>query len=78
MHVQGSKHQAYLQDRHDWDNSTWNSIDWKGIKSGWVSFAGTLEANKNLKEYAWLAQYWTTESKDISRCNRFAQMSKVP
>jgi hypothetical protein len=25
-----------------------------------------------------LAQYWTTESKDISRCNRFAQMSKVP
>jgi hypothetical protein len=25
-----------------------------------------------------LAQYWTTESKDISGCNQFAQMSKVP
>jgi hypothetical protein len=54
MHVQGSKHRAYLQDKHDWDNSTWNSIDWKGIKSGYLSL-GPLKRIKTSKSmHGWL------------------------
>jgi hypothetical protein len=37
LHIQGSKHQKYLQVKHEWDNATWNSIDWKGLKSGFLS-----------------------------------------
>jgi hypothetical protein len=37
LHIQGSKHCKYLQDKHEWDNATWNSIDWKGLKSGFLS-----------------------------------------
>jgi hypothetical protein len=37
LHIQGSKHRKYLQDKHKWDNATWNSIDWKGLKSGFLS-----------------------------------------
>jgi hypothetical protein len=54
MHMQGSKHQAYLQDRHDWDNSTWNSIDWKGIKSRYL-LLGPLKRIKTSKSmHGWL------------------------
>jgi hypothetical protein len=48
LRIQGSKHRAYLQDRHDWDNVTWNSIDWKGLKSGFLSL-GPLKWIKMLK-----------------------------
>jgi hypothetical protein len=37
LHIQGSKHRKYLQVKHEWDNATWNSIDWKGLKSGFLS-----------------------------------------
>jgi hypothetical protein len=37
MQIQGSKHHTYLQDRHNWSDQTWNSIDWKGLKSGYLS-----------------------------------------
>ncbi len=37
LHIQGSKHRKYLQDKHEWDNATWNSIDWKGLKLGFLS-----------------------------------------
>jgi hypothetical protein len=54
MHMQGSKHWAYLQDKNDWDNDTWNSIDWKGIKSGYP-FLGPLKWIKMSKSmHGWL------------------------
>ena len=37
MHIQGSNHCKYLQDKHDWINTTWQSLDWKGMKSGYLS-----------------------------------------
>jgi hypothetical protein len=37
LHIQGSKHHKYLQDKHEWDNATWNSINLKGLKSGFLS-----------------------------------------
>jgi len=37
MHIQGSKHRKYLQDKLNWDDAMWNSIDWKGLKSGYLS-----------------------------------------
>jgi hypothetical protein len=45
MHIQGSKHCKYLQGKHKWDNATLDSIDWKGLKSGFLSL-GPL---KNIK-----------------------------
>jgi hypothetical protein len=46
---------AYLQDRHDWDNDTWNSIDWKeGLKSGFL-LLGPLKRIKTSKSmHGWL------------------------
>ncbi len=37
LKIQGSKHRKYLQDKHDWNDVPWNSIDWKGLKSGFLS-----------------------------------------
>ncbi len=37
MHIQGSKHRKYLQGKHKWDDATWNSIEWKGLNSGYLS-----------------------------------------
>jgi hypothetical protein len=37
LKIQGSKHHKYLQDKNDWNDATWNSIDWKGLKSGFLS-----------------------------------------
>ncbi len=37
LHIQGSKHHKYLQEKHEWDNATWKSIDRKGLKSGFLS-----------------------------------------
>jgi hypothetical protein len=33
LKIQGSKHRKYLQDKHGWENTVWNSLDWQGIKS---------------------------------------------
>jgi hypothetical protein len=49
MHIQGSKHCKYLQDKHEW-----NSINWKGLKSGFLSL-GPLKCIKTLKSmHGWL------------------------
>jgi hypothetical protein len=54
MHIHGSKHCKYLQDKHDWNNATWQSIDWKGMKSGYLSL-GPLKQIKTLKSiHGWL------------------------
>jgi hypothetical protein len=54
LRIQWSKHRAYLQDRHDWDNVTWNSIDWKGLKSRFLSL-GPLKRIKTSKSmHGWL------------------------
>jgi hypothetical protein len=37
LHIQGSKHHKYLWDRHEWTDAVWNSIDWQGLKSGFLS-----------------------------------------
>jgi hypothetical protein len=62
MHIQGSKHRTYLQDKHAWTDATWNSIDWKGLKSGFLSLGpwgesrpqrvcmvGLIQVNRNQK-----------------------------
>jgi hypothetical protein len=55
MHIQGSKHRKYLQDKHEWDyDAMWNSIDWKGLKSGCLSL-GPLKRIKTSKSmHGWL------------------------
>jgi hypothetical protein len=54
LHIQGSKHRKYLQVKHEWDNATWNSIDWKGLKSGFLSL-GPLKRVKTSKSiHGWL------------------------
>jgi hypothetical protein len=54
LHIQGSKHQKYLQKKHEWDDATYNSIDWRGIKSGFLSL-GPLNRIKTSKSiHGWL------------------------
>jgi len=53
-HIQGSKHRKYLQDRHNWSNAVWKSIDWRGLKSGYLSL-GPLKRIKTSKSiHGWL------------------------
>jgi hypothetical protein len=54
LRIQGSKHRAYLQDRHDWDNATWNRIDWKGLKSGFLSLGPLKRIKMSKSMHGWL------------------------
>jgi hypothetical protein len=55
LNIQGRKHQKYLQDKHDWDTQTWNSIDKKALKSSFLSL-GPLKWIKTSKSihHGWL------------------------
>jgi hypothetical protein len=54
LKIQGSKCQKYLQDKHGWDNTKWNSLDWQGIESGFLSL-GPLKRIKTSKSmHGWL------------------------
>jgi hypothetical protein len=54
LNIQGQKHQKYLQDKHDWDTQTWNSIDKKALKSSFLSL-GPLQRIKASKSIlGWL------------------------
>jgi hypothetical protein len=54
LHIQGSKHRKYLQDKHEWDNATWNSIDWKGLKSGFLSLRPLKRVKTSKSMHGWL------------------------
>jgi hypothetical protein len=54
LKIQGSKHQKYLQDKHAWANAVWISLDWTGIKSGFL-LLGPLKQIKTTKSmHGWL------------------------
>jgi hypothetical protein len=54
LHIQGSKHRKYLQVKHEWDNATWNSIDWKGLKSGFLSLGPLKQVKTSKSIHGWL------------------------
>jgi hypothetical protein len=54
LHIQGSKHRKYLQEKHEWDNATWNSIDWKGLKSGFLSLGPLKRVKTSKSTHGWL------------------------
>jgi hypothetical protein len=31
LHIQGWKHQQYLQDKHSWDHNVWQSLNWRAL-----------------------------------------------
>jgi hypothetical protein len=54
LKIQGSKHQKYLQDKHAWANAVWNSLNWTGTTSGFLSL-GPLKRIKTSKSmHGWL------------------------
>jgi hypothetical protein len=70
LHIQGSKHQKYLQEKPEWDNSTWNSIDWKGLKSGFLSL-GPLKWVKSSKSiHGWQKSKISPYATDSHKCPR--------
>jgi hypothetical protein len=53
-HIQCRRHRKYLQDKHGWEDVTWDSIDWKGLKSRCLSL-GPLKRIKIPKSmHGWL------------------------
>jgi hypothetical protein len=75
LHIQGSKHRKYLQVKHEWDNATWNSIEWKGLKSGFLSL-GPLKWVKTSKSiHGWLntghhKSKISPDAPDLHKCPR--------
>jgi hypothetical protein len=54
LHIQGSKQQKYLQEKHEWNNATWNSIDSKGLKSGFLSLGPLKQVKTSKSIHGWL------------------------
>jgi hypothetical protein len=75
LHIQGQKHWQYLQDKHSWDNTVWQSLNWRALKSAYLSLGWTSPMNQNIQDYSWVAQYWSPEIQDISWCCWLTQMS---
>ena len=54
LHIQGCKHRKYLQDKHEWDNPTWNSIDWHGLKAAFLSLGPLHHVKTSKSVHGWL------------------------
>ena len=54
LHIQGQKHHKYLQDKHEWDNPTWNSIDWHGLKAAFLSLSPIRHVKTPKSIHGWL------------------------
>ena len=67
-HVQGKKHRNYLQNCHDWDNETWDSINFLALKSAFLTL-GPLQ-HCMFKVIAQMAEHWKAETKNITRGSR--------
>ncbi len=72
----------YLQDRHKWDDTTWNSINWKGLKSGYLSL-GPLKWIKTSKSmHGWLNTGWqklkmSLDAPESHKCPRCQEMNET-
>ncbi len=54
LKIQGSKKHKYLQDKNDSNDVTWNSIDWKGLKSGFLSLSPLKWIKTSKSRHKWL------------------------
>jgi hypothetical protein len=75
MHIQGSKHRTYLQDKHAWTDATWNSINWKGLKSGFLSLGPLRQIKTSKSMHGWLntgqqKSKISPDATDLHKCPR--------
>jgi hypothetical protein len=54
LNIQWREHQKCLQDKFEWDNSTWDIINWKGIKSGFLSLGPLKQMKTSKSMHGWL------------------------
>ena len=80
-HVQGSKHRKYLQKKREWGDATCNSVDWRGVKSGFLSL-GPLRRIKTSKSiHGWLnagrqKEKMSPDAADSHKCPRRLEPSE--
>ena len=75
LHIQGHKHRKYLQDKHEWDNPTWNSINWRGLKAAFLSLSPLHHMKTSKSVHGWLNT--GCQKSKISGCCQFAQVSPL-
>jgi hypothetical protein len=56
VHVQGKKHRKYLQQKHEWSDDEWNSVDWKGLKDAFLG----LDPMKRISCSKWIHGWLNT------------------
>ena len=54
VHVQGKKHRKYLQQKHEWSDDEWNSIDWKGLKDAFLGLDPMKRISCSKRIHGWL------------------------
>jgi hypothetical protein len=76
LHIQGSKHRTYLQDKHSWDDSLakhWLESSKVHLPVTWSSLM-----NQDFQEHSWVAKYWPPEVQDLSQCCWLSQVPPLP
>jgi hypothetical protein len=54
LKIQGSKHQKYLRNKHAWADAVWISLDWTGIKSGFLLLGPLKQIKTSKSMHGWL------------------------
>jgi hypothetical protein len=78
LHIQWSKQEKFLQDKHGWSDKAWNSINWKDFKGAFLSL-GPLKCIKTSKSiHSWLnTGHWKSkispDAIDSHHCPRCLQ-----
>jgi hypothetical protein len=73
LHIQGSKHRTYLQDKDDSLAKHWLESSKVHLPVTWSSMM-----NQDFQEHSWVAKYWPPEVQDLSRCCWLSQVPPLP
>jgi len=52
--VQGKKHRKYLQEKHEWNDETWNSLDLQALKSAFLTLDPLKRISCSKRIHGWL------------------------
>ncbi len=79
MKIQGSKHRKYLQDKHKWDDVMSESIDWKGLKTEFLSLGPLKQIKTSKSMHGWLnmGQQKSKISPDATELHKCARCHEI-
>jgi hypothetical protein len=73
--IQGKKHRQYLQDKHDWSDTIWKSLDLVALKSAFLTLDPLKRISCSKSIHGWLntgsqKQHISPQATDAHKCPR--------